>query len=858
MEKYFFVYKKNVISGIILIIIFAVCFSFLSLNTRAQGEKLSINQLEYFEKTGLNILVFHNQYNGMFFDEKTAGIEIIQHERRIATGGAIRLQNTPEQWDQIPDFVERIVDKENNIVSVILSYPDFDFKAKLIVKAKDEGFLLSVELDKPLPELLEGRAGLNLEFEPATYFEKTFLMDGKPGIFPLHPSDQMKVISREKQIPQFANHITFDDHEYSEYLEPYAIVKGQKLVMAPDDPERMVALMSEDDLMLFDGRNVAQNGWFVVRSLIPANKTGKVLEWFIQPNSIDNWIKTPVISHSQVGYHPDQEKIAIIELDKNDTPLKTASVFQITEDGDRVEKHSGDVVEWGEFLRYNYAKFDFSSIKEPGLYSIKYDDQQTKTFQIGTHIYENVWHQTLDVWFPVQMDHMFVNEAYRVWHGAAHLDDAVQAPLNHQHFDGYRMGDTTETQYKPGERIPGLNIGGWFDAGDFDIRTGSHCQTVLSLVESWEAFNLQRDQTLVDKDTRFVDIHHPDGTADILQQIEHGTLALVAQHRAFGRAIAGIIVPNLHQYHHLGDGVTQTDNLLYNPELKPYETVGNESGTNDDRWAFTNKSSNQNYSSIGAISAASRALKGYNDELSVECLKYAEKAWEDEQNQKNSTAPNPTNRRFGGSVEAGAALQLYIATKNDKYSQAFDDLIWSGLEGFGGLNLSIIVKALPYTDQAFHKKLGPFVERYKDQLEELGTENPFGVPFRTGGWAGNSQIISWASTNYLLNKYFPDIIDKEYVYKGINYIFGCHPVSNISFVSGVGTYSKRMAYGNNRADYSFIAGGVVPGVMILKPDYPENKIDWPFLWGENEYVIDISAHYIFLSNAVNELAGRSE
>lgn len=37
-------------------------------------------------------------------------------------------------------------------------------------------------------------------------------------------------------------------------------------------------------------------------------------------------------------------------------------------------------------------------------------------------------------------------------------------------------------------------------------------------------------------------------------------------------------------------------------------------------------------------------------------------------------------------------------------------------------------------------------------------------------------------------------------------------------------------YGNNRADYSFIAGGVVPGIIIVKPDFPENKDDWPFLW----------------------------
>ncbi len=52
-----------------------------------------------------------------------------------------------------------------------------------------------------------------------------------------------------------------------------------------------------------------------------------------------------------------------------------------------------------------------------------------------------------------------------------------------------------------------------------------------------------------------------------------------------------------------------------------------------------------------------------------------------------------------------------------------------------------------------------------------------------------------------------------------------------------------MAYGNNRADYSFIPGGVVPGIVIVRPDFPELKEDWPFLWFENEYVIGAAAVY---------------
>jgi hypothetical protein len=62
-----------------------------------------------------------------------------------------------------------------------------------------------------------------------------------------------------------------------------------------------------------------------------------------------------------------------------------------------------------------------------------------------------------------------------------------------------------------------------------------------------------------------------------------------------------------------------------------------------------------------------------------------------------------------------------------------------------------------------------------------------------------------------------------------------------------------VAYGNNRADFSFIAGGIVPGVLIIQPDFPENKEDWPFLWGENEYVVRMAPDYIFLVHAVDEL-----
>ncbi|MBP8976175.1 MAG: glycoside hydrolase family 9 protein [Bacteroidetes bacterium] len=827
---------------------------------RGYAQKLSLNELEYFETTGFNVLVYSNQYTGFFYDEKTAGIEIIHHGVRTATNGAVRLTHTPEQWDLIPKIVNRKVDRQNNRIEVDLRYEEYDFNAKMIVMGEDNGICITTILDKPLPKQLEGYAGFNLEFLPSAYFEKTYIVDGAPGIFPRYPCEPMEVRPIKDKIKQFAGHSTFDDRGRGEFVLPEPLAVGSTIILAPEDPERRIQIRSTmGELLLFDGRNVAQNGWFVVRSLFPPNRAGEVAEWHLTASTIPDWKRQPNIGYSQVGYHPSEKKVAIIELDKNDSYADSVSILQVTPQGDYVTLLKCKVQDWGQFLRYKYALVDFSSLADTGLYCIQYKDQRTKPFPISQLVFKSTWQQTLGIWFPVQMDHMFVNEAYRVWHGEPYRDDALQAPVNHIHFDGYRMGPTTETKYKPLERIPGLNIGGWFDAGDFDIQTGSHCAAILSFVETWEQFGVRYDETFIDQKSRYVDIHRPDGVPDLLQQIEHGTLQLVAQQKNIGHAVRGIVVPNLHQYHHLGDASTVTDNLPYNSKLKPYETDGVSSGTLDDRWVFSNREPWLNYYSVAALAAANRALKDYNKQLADEALAAAINAWEKEHRDPVKRTSSD-EEWFRSNSELGAALELYITTRESKYLDRFNELVWTSLDSDSALqwNMQFAGRAAIYLDDAYREKLKPYVIKYKALLVKLEKQNPFGVPLETRGWGANSIIIQWATTNYYLNKIYPEIIDPDYIFRAARYLYGCHPYSNLSFVSGVGVQSKKITYGNNRADFSFIAGGVVPGILILKPDFPENKEDWPFFWGENECVVDICASYIYFANAVDELANRAK
>src|SRR5690348_6001451 len=137
---------------------------------------LEMNDLGYFETRGLNVLAFSNWYDGNFSDAKISGIEIIHHDVRTATNGDVRLSPTPGQWDPIPKLIAREVHQESGSVETILAYAEHDFQYTIRAQTRADGILLTVDMEQPLPQALEGRAGFNLEFLPSAYFGKAYLM----------------------------------------------------------------------------------------------------------------------------------------------------------------------------------------------------------------------------------------------------------------------------------------------------------------------------------------------------------------------------------------------------------------------------------------------------------------------------------------------------------------------------------------------------------------------------------------------------------------------------------------------------------------------------------------------------------
>ncbi|GAB4239501.1 MAG: hypothetical protein Kow00109_14320 [Acidobacteriota bacterium] len=805
-------------------------FLALVLGRGATAQDLGLTETEYLASPALDVLFFHDFYP----EGHQGGVEFIHHGVRIATNGDVRLVPTPEQWDPLPKVGKRAVDPATKHLWIENRWEN-GLVYQIHVQATGPGTVrLWVELAEPLPEHLVGKAGLNLELLPSAFWEKSYQLGGRRGILPRQAGGP---VTRDVSYGTPG----FPPVEVPSW-QPAPLGRGDRLVLAAEDPERTLEVRAlKGELLLLDGRVRAQNGWFTLRSLLPPQATGRVVEWELRFHCLPDWRRPPVLLYSQVGYHPRQAKVALLEAVPGETPPEEWRLERL--DGvDAAVVARGRPERWGQFLRYDYWKLDFSSAREPGLYRLRCGTLVSNPFVIDPTVFrEGPWEPTLTVFFPVQMDHMEVRDRYRVWHGRSHMDDALQAPVNHEHFDGYRSGPETETNYRPYQHVPGLNRGGWYDAGDYDLAAGSQASTVLVLAWVREEFGVDLDWTAVDQGRLVTEILQPDGVPDLVQQVEHGVLNLLAGYRIAGHAFPGIIANSILQYVHLGDGATKTDNRVQ------------EGKDSDDRWVFTNRSTALEYRVAAALAAASRVLKDYRPELAAECLETAEKAWAYEQShppKEHRSAYIPGDRV---AEEIKAAVELLLATGKPEYADRLVALEPEIIERIGRVG-GPVARVLERIDNpSFRQEIQAALETYAARMEEELAKNPFGVPFQPHVWGIGWNIQSFAVNWYWLAKAFPDRFSPQPVLNVVDYVLGRHPGSSTSLTSGVGAHSLIPAYGVNRADFSYIPGGMASGTALIRPDFPELKEDWPFLWQQAEYVIGGAADYIFCLLAADRL-----
>ena len=838
-----------------LIVLAATISMLFAAETSAQNFQLTSSG--YFKSQGVDVMAFDDIYP----EGHQGGVCIIMNGHRVATNGDIRLEATPGQWQPVPKQLNRKVEGNSIIATMCypdssrhltgfnpMIYPDLNLVYTVKVEPKGKQIEVTVDLDRPIPEHFLGKVGFNLEFFPGSLFGKPWIMDEKSGIYPQQPNSPLMTTTPNHLHPgdyhngksPLANMKHLIGEGYSPIVaddiisEPYAI--GKKFTSRPDDPYSKLTIESlSGDLQLYDGRMNHNNGWFVLRSNIQAGVTKNAVKWIITPNIVNDWIYSPVIQTSQIGYHPEQVKEAIIELDIRDEKRPEAELIRIDSNESKVVQ---DIVpsEWGKFLRYNYLKVDFTGVTESGLYQIKYGDSVSPIFRIDKEVYDRgVWQPVLEYFLPVQMCHMRVNEKYRVWHDACHMDDAQMAHA-FNHIDGYDQKEGL-SKYKAGELVEGVNIGGWHDAGDFDLRIESQAGECYILALAYEAFKPELDVTSIDQINRITEIHQPDGKNDLLQQVENGALSVVNSYLALGRLYRGIICNGLRQYVLLGDAAAMTDG---------------QKGNADDRWIYTEDNPGREMSTAAQLAATSRVLRGFNDTLSVHCLNISREIFD------NTGKDNP--RVLFSKIQT--AVELYLTTGEEVYLNFLIDNQESIIKGINQTAWYTARVALQM-EKMKSKKARKFAKAFRTALTGVETAlqeqvkaTPYGVPYRPHIWGAGWDIQGFGYRHYFLVSAYPEIFSVSPIFNALNFVLGCHPgINQASFASGVGAQSATVGYGLNRADWSYIPGGVISGTALIRPDFPE-LLTFPFLWQQTEYVLGGgSSHYMFLVLAAKQFLG---
>ena len=797
---------------------------------------LQINDAGYFSSDAVQVFIFSDPY----FEGHQGGINIIQHGNRVAANGDLNIETTLGQWKPFSQLDNSVADKQENTITLSLSYPNKEAKNRqfnpinypnlelqytIRIKAEGNAFRIIVDLEKSLPKQLLGKASFNLELYPGDLFGKSYRMNETTGIFP-----------RQVNGPFYTG-----DYNTCDALP---LATGNRLTIAPETKKQRMSIESfTGPLELVDGRSLHNNGWFIVRTMIPKGATKNAIEWLITPNAVKDWKYGPVIHINEVGYLPLQPKAALLECDLRDTLPLTTSLIRILPSGEN-EIVLEDLPESkGVYGHFRYFSFDFTSVTEPGIYYITCENNHSENFRIGEDVYSrNVWQPTLEYYLPVQMCHMRVNDRYKVWHGLCHMDDARMAPVDHIHFDGYMQGPSTLTRFNPLDPVPGLNAGGWHDAGDYDLRVESQGGTVYALSLIWEAFRPEYDVTDINQKEHLVEMHRPDGKPDILQQIEHGTISIVNGYHMLGRLFRGIICSDLRQYVLLGDGSVMTDNVVYTGKKEKGipDWFGQQ---NDDRWVFTEINPKRELKVCAYLAAASRTLKGFNDTLSQQSLEIAEILW-----QKNSESEFDREKIL-------ALVELILTTEKPEYSEQLLAMKSEVARLVPETGWSVARIATRIEDPFFQRGYLLGIQNYYSNLQQETSENPFGVPFSPRTWGSAWGIEKFGVEQYYLYTLLKIEVARQYMLNALNYVLGVHPGENTSsFVSGVGTKSATIAYGINRDEWSSIPGGVVSGTAYIKPDFPEFK-EWPYLWQQTEYVMGGAAsNFMFLVLGAEEVA----
>ena len=536
------------------------------------------------------------------------------------------------------------------------------------------------------------------------------------------------------------------------------------------------------------------------------------------------------VRYSVVGYPASGEKKVVLEWPKH---------LSRPDDLVRLERADGTVVKQGRFgqtvtlrhMQSGFAMFDFSQVREPGDYRVVWAGGAVE-FPIRRSVFEDkLWEPTLDCFLPFQMCHARVDLGEGVTgHRRCHMDDAIRVPANFPGTDGFVSYECRGTPYKAGDAVP-CTKGGWHDAGDCDLNIYAQGFAVYQLALAREEFGIERDVATLDADAQTFTAGRPDGTPDILQQIEWGALWLLSMMQPDGRSYVGVVAQPKYRGRS-GGWDKATDN-------KP--------GTGDERHLYVDYHPELQLMQATALSAASRVLGKARPELAKTCLVAARKALDYFRTHKEvyrRTAYFYTRTKGRDGAVAAALAELYMTTGDAACLRQLEAMA----DKIRDLDMDWPAKQSSSPSSFWYAP--PMLARLSARLGEGKLKAAClsvcrrAATFHAGRlsgrpWAGhytdfgklgnNCPVLSRVFDAYWLSKVAPDILPMSQAVQPMLWMYGLHPLSDVVFVSGIGYSGPKHIHSGHlthvfKPERGTVPGAPVPGITTVRWYIPDNVL----------------------------------
>lgn len=545
---------------------------------------------------------------------------------------------------------------------------------------------------------------------------------------------------------------------------------------------------------------------------------------------------------NQIGYFPDQSKIAIV---LSEEPLGQFFVWDVAKN--KIVFEGAVTRQEAKTLAGKTAwKVDFSSFADEGVYEIGIKDfGKSYPFSIQKDVYSELSKASLKAFYFQRASTDLPEEFAGKWaRSSGHPDTQVQ------------IHPSAASATRPA----GMSLSaskGWYDAGDYNkyiVNSGITMGTLLSLYEGFPDFFAKQKLAIPESGNAL-----PDILDEVLWNLDW---MLTMQDPADG----GV-------YHKL-------TTAKFEGMVEPHQAVNTR--------YLVSKSTAAALDFAAVMAQASRIYKTFSPENAVIYQKAAEKAWNwAVQNPELYYRQNELNRDFDPDVTTGAygdqnladewiwaASELYISTHNLDYWSVLEDSdlkyrlpSWSQVNWLGFYSLIRHETALSQIPEEWMAMLKINLIAAAKSYQVAGQSQAFGTPMgadtRDFIWGSNAVA---SNQGILLIEAFRlngEVGFLQSAKANLDYVLGRN-ATGFCYVMGFG--SKSPMHPHHRLAVSRPDLPPLPGFMVGGPnpsqqdgcDYPskvpdESYTDLACSYASNEIAINWSAAFAYLANAIQAI-----